>query len=65
MLLVMDVDDAPPTQPSELVVVSRSKGSFVSTMQLPEFGMTLRFTVPAETRELAQSVATTTTSAAR
>ncbi len=38
---------------------------FVSTMQLPEFGMTLRFAVPAEAREVAQAVATTSASAAR
>jgi hypothetical protein len=65
MFLVMDIDDAQPTEPSQLVVVPRSKGSFVSAMQLPEFGVTLHFAVPAETRELAQTVATTTTTASR
>jgi hypothetical protein len=43
---------------SQLVVVARQGEKFVSTMQLPEFGVTLHFTVPAEKRELAQSAAT-------
>jgi hypothetical protein len=34
-------------------------------MQLPEFGVTLRFVVPAETREVAQTGATSNTSAVR
>lgn len=65
MLLVTDSEVSQPSDLSQLVVVSRSGGSFVSTMQLPEFGMTLHFAVPNETREVAQSVATSTGSAAR
>jgi hypothetical protein len=65
MLLVNDTDESKPTDASRLVVVSTAGGRFVSTMQLPEFGLTLHFTVPTETREVAREVATTTASAAR
>lgn len=64
MLLIADEDASQPSEVSQLVLVSRPGGSFVSAMQLPEFGLTLHFTVPAATREVA-SVATTTASAAR
>jgi hypothetical protein len=60
MLLVTDSETSAPSDPSELVVVTRPSGSFVSKMQLPDFGMTLRFAVPAEPREMAQSVGTST-----
>jgi hypothetical protein len=69
MMLVVDAETSQPSDISQLVVVSRTNGSFVSTMQLPEFGMTLHFAVPAETRDVAQTAATSsatqTASAAR
>jgi len=65
MLLVTDTENSKPSDDSRLILVSRPSGSFVSTMQLPEFGMTLHFAVPSETREVAQSVATPTASASR
>jgi hypothetical protein len=65
MLLVTDTEVSHHSDVSRLVVVSRPSGSFVSSLQLPEFGMTLHFAVPAETREVAKTVATTTLSAAR
>jgi hypothetical protein len=65
MLLVTDVDASQPLGLSQLVLVSRGNGSFVSTMRLPEFGMTLHFAVPAETREVAQTAPTPSASAAR
>ncbi|MFZ0952659.1 MAG: hypothetical protein WAN17_10360 [Candidatus Sulfotelmatobacter sp.] len=65
MLLVTDTENSQPSDDSRLVVVSRPGGSFVSTMQLPEFGLTLHFAVPSEPREVAQAVATSTPSAAR
>jgi hypothetical protein len=65
MLLVTDSENSQPSDDSRLIVVSRPSGSFVSMMQLPEFGLTLHFAVPSETRELAQSVATSTASPAR
>ena len=58
MLLVTDLAISEPSDLSQLVVVSRPSGSFVSKMQLPEFGMTLHFAVPAEPRQVAQSVGT-------
>jgi len=65
MLLIADEDASQPSEVSQLVLVSRPGGSFVSAMQLPEFGFTLHFTVPAATREITQSLATTTASASR
>jgi hypothetical protein len=65
MLLVTDTENSQPSDLSQLVVVSRPGGSFVSTMQLPEFGLTLHFAVPPEAREVAQSVANSTGLAAR
>src|SRR5271165_3453901 len=50
MVLVTDVETSQRSDLSQLVLVSRRSGSFVSTMQLPEFGMTLHFAVPAEAR---------------
>jgi hypothetical protein len=65
MLLVADTENSQRSDESQLVVVSRPSGSFVSTMQLPESGLTLHFTVPSEPREVAQSVATSTASVTR
>jgi hypothetical protein len=58
LLLVTNVETSLPSDLSQLELVSRVSGSFVSTMRLPEFGMTLHFAVPAETREVAQTAAT-------
>jgi hypothetical protein len=65
MLLVTNTEACQPSGLSRLVVLSRPGGSFVSTMQLPEFGVTLHFAVPSESREVAQSAGTSTASAAR
>ncbi|MGC1962674.1 MAG: hypothetical protein WA676_08060 [Candidatus Sulfotelmatobacter sp.] len=65
MLWVTDTENSRPSDDSRLVVVSRTSGSFVSIMQLPESGLTLHFTVPSEPQELAQAVATSTASGAR
>ena len=65
MLLVTDAEESKPSDLSQLVVVSRSSGSYVRAMQLPEFGVTLHFAVPSENREVAQAVATSAASAAR
>src|ERR1700691_2621070 len=43
IMLVTDTEESKPRDISRLVVVSRPSGSFVSAMQLPEFGMTLHF----------------------
>ena len=63
MLLVTDTENSQPSDDSRLILVSRPGGSFVSTMQLPEFGMTLHFAVPSETREVAQTVVVSISSA--
>ncbi|MCU1301788.1 MAG: hypothetical protein JWQ87_2072 [Candidatus Sulfotelmatobacter sp.] len=65
VMMATDTVNSKPLDLSRLVMVSRPSGSFVEQMQLPEFGVTLHFAVPSETRELAQSVATSTASAAR
>jgi hypothetical protein len=65
MLLVTETENSQPSDLSQLVVVSRPGGSFVSAMQLPEFGLTMRFAVPSEIREVAQAVATSTAFATR
>jgi hypothetical protein len=67
LVLVTDTEASQPSDTSRLVLVSRPEGSFVSAMELPEFGVTLHFAVPASTREVARAapVATTTASASR
>lgn len=63
MVLVCDVDSPATANANQLVVVSRPRGRFVKTMRLPE--LTLHFTVPAESREVAQAVVSSTEVAAR
>jgi hypothetical protein len=46
MVLVPDMDDAKPTDTSRLLLTATPEGTYVSAMQLPEFGITLHFTVP-------------------
>jgi hypothetical protein len=56
MMLVNDVESPKPDEVSALLtLVSRNGQSFVSTMALPEYDMTLHFTVPreSESREIA------------
>ncbi|MGC2171414.1 MAG: hypothetical protein WA555_09055 [Candidatus Sulfotelmatobacter sp.] len=65
MILVNQTENSQPSDPMDMVVVSRSGGRFVRTMHLPDFGLTLHFAVPDDTREVAQAVATSAASAAR
>jgi hypothetical protein len=51
MVLVPNTDDAKPSDTSRLLLVATPGGSYVSAMQLPEFGMTLHFSVPSHTTE--------------
>jgi len=56
MMLVNDVESPKPDEVSAmLTLVSRNGQSFVSTMALPEYDMTLHFAVPrdSESREIA------------
>jgi hypothetical protein len=50
MLLVTDTEISRPSDLSQLVVVTRANDRIVTTMRLPEFGMTLHFAAPDETR---------------
>jgi hypothetical protein len=61
LLLIKGVDDAKATDTNKLVLERTANGSYVSAMQLSQFGMTLRFEVPAQARE--QQIAKTTTMA--
>ena len=57
MVLVPDVDNAKPKDMSRLVLEATPAGSYVSAMQLPEFGMTLYFTVPSHLTEKEKQIA--------
>ena len=59
MVLVPNTDDAKPTDTSRLLLVATPGGSYVSAMQLPEFGMTLHFNVPHITERQIAKAATT------
>jgi hypothetical protein len=48
MMLVSDVQTPKQDASSRLVLVSRDGQSFVSSMELPAFDMTLRFNVPPD-----------------
>lgn len=64
LLLVNDVGDAKTTDANRLVLESTTSGSYVSAMQLPEFGMTLHFQVPAQVAEKQKAKTTTLAAAA-
>jgi hypothetical protein len=63
MVLVPNTDDAKPSDTSRLLLVATPGGSYVSAMQLPEFGMTLHFNVPPHTTERHIAKAATTAAA--
>ena len=52
MMMVNEVETPKPDGSSRLVLVSRDGQSFVSSMELPEYDMTLHFTVPGGSRRL-------------
>ena len=54
LILADNAELSKPSALAKLVVVARRSGSYVSSMDLPEFGETLRFAVPAESPEAAQ-----------
>ena len=54
LILANNAESSKPGDRDRLVVVARPSGSYVSSMELPEFGETLRFAVPAESREVAR-----------
>lgn len=59
MLLVPTIDESKPGDTSRLELESTPLGSYVSAMQLPDFGMSLHFVVPthATERQLARATA--------
>jgi hypothetical protein len=62
MLMVRDTDNAAPSDVNRLLLQSTAGGSYVSAMQLPEFGITLNFKVPSHTaeRQIARAVSAAT-----
>ena len=59
MLLVLSVEDSKVTDSSRLVLETGSNGSYVSTMELAECGMTLQFNVPSHPLKQMAKAATT------
>ena len=59
MVLVPDTDDAKPSDANRLILEATPGGTYVSAMQLPEFGMTLHFTVPSHAERQIARAATT------
>ena len=60
MILVPDTEDAKASDATRLVLAATPDGSYVSALQLPEFGMTLHFAVPphATERQIARAATT-------
>ncbi|MGB8064390.1 MAG: hypothetical protein WCF26_21055 [Candidatus Sulfotelmatobacter sp.] len=60
MFLVPVTDESKPADTSLLVLESTPAGSYVSAMQLPDFGMSLHFVVPghAGERQIARAATT-------
>jgi len=51
LMLVPSIANSKPTDVNRLVLESAPEGSYVSQLQLPQFGMTLEFPVPSYTAE--------------
>jgi len=65
LLLVPGVDEAKPSDTTELVLKVTPEGSYASAMQLPQLGVTLRFEVPRMDEKGGAKVVNTTIAAAR
>jgi hypothetical protein len=63
LLMVPSTEDAKSSDLSRLLLEATPDGSYVSAMQLPDLGMTLRFTVPSHASEKQIAKAATTASA--
>jgi hypothetical protein len=60
IFLVSDTDEAKLLGENQLVIEKWSDGSYVKTMQLAEWGMTLNFTIPSHSgKQLARAANTT------
>ncbi len=64
LLLVPSIEGTKTADQSLLVLEATPSGSYVSAMQLPQFGMTLHFTVPSHATERQIAKAATTATAA-
>jgi hypothetical protein len=62
LLMVPSTEDTKASDQNRLILEARPDGRYVSAMQLPEFGMTLQFTVPshATERQIAKPATTAT-----
>lgn len=63
LMLVPSTENAKPSDVNRLVLESSPEGSYVSEMQLPEFGVTLEFAVPSPSAEKQMAKAVPTASA--
>jgi hypothetical protein len=63
MLLVSNTGDAKPAGANQLVLEDTPAGSYVSELQLPEYGMTLHFRTPSQAGEKQVARAATTAAA--
>ncbi len=63
MVLVRATEDIKASSDNHLVLETSADGSYVSTMQLPEFGMALEFAAPTRAAEKQLAKATVATSA--
>jgi len=62
LTLVPSTEACKPSDVNRLVLESTPEGSYVSEMQLPQFGMTLEFAVPSHIAEKQMAKAVTTAS---
>jgi hypothetical protein len=63
LLMVPSTEDAKSSDLNRLILESTPNGSYVSALQLPEFGMTLHFNVPSHVTERQIAKAATTAAA--
>ena len=63
IFLVTDTDEVPAAGVSRITLENTATGSYVSAMLLPESGMALHFTVPANAEKQMARAATTVASA--
>jgi hypothetical protein len=63
LFMVHDQDEAQLSKVNQIVLETTPEGSYVSAMQLPEFGVTLHFPVPAKAAEKQMAKVGTTTMA--
>jgi len=67
LIMVPFTEESGPSDMSRILLTTTSNGSYVSMMQLPEFGMTLEFDLPSHPviKQIALTTTSTTASAAR